>query len=147
MTFLANFIVAVMAPVLGTIADAGGYRKRFLVIFALVGAVMTAALGFVDEGRWGWALTFYVFASIGFYSSTVFYDSLLVGLAESRKTDVVSALGYALGYLGGSSESAAAESAGRVAPTERERDPRLVAWCGASRVRNSPISSAEVEGC
>ena len=100
-TFLANFIVAVMAPVLGTIADAGGYRKRFLVIFALVGAVMTAALGFVDEGRWGWALALYVFASIGFYSSTVFYDSLLIDVTEPKNFDFVSALGFSMGYLGG----------------------------------------------
>jgi UMF1 family MFS transporter len=100
-TFVANFIVAVMAPVLGTIADAGGYRKRFLVIFALIGAVMTAALGLVGEGQWGWALGLYVLASIGFYSSTVFYDSLLVDVTKPANYDFVSALGFSMGYLGG----------------------------------------------
>jgi UMF1 family MFS transporter len=100
-TFAANLIVAAMAPVLGTIADAGGYRKRFLVIFALMGAVMTGALGFVDEGRWVWALGLYVLASVGFYSSTVFYDSLLVDVTEPRNFDFVSSLGFSMGYLGG----------------------------------------------
>ncbi len=100
-TFTANFIVAAMAPVLGTIADAGGYRRRFLVVFALIGAVMTGALGFVEEGRWVWALGFYVLASIGFYSSTVFYDSLLIDVTPPRNFDFVSALGFSMGYLGG----------------------------------------------
>ena len=100
-TAAANFLVAVMAPVLGTIADAGGYRKRFLIIFAVIGAVMTAALGFVDEGNWRWALALYVFASAGFYSSTVFYDSLLIDVTKPRHFDFVSALGFSMGYLGG----------------------------------------------
>ena len=100
-TAAANFLVAVMAPVLGTIADAGGYRKRFLVVFAVIGAAMTAALGFVPEGDWKWALGLYVLASFGFYSSTVFYDSLLVDVTQPRHFDFVSALGFSLGYLGG----------------------------------------------
>ncbi|NIL93379.1 MAG: MFS transporter [Woeseiaceae bacterium] len=100
-TAAANFLVAVMAPILGTIADAGGYRKRFLVIFAVVGAAMTGFLGFVPEGNWPWALGLYVLASFGFYSSTVFYDSLLVDVTKPRYFDFVSALGFALGYLGG----------------------------------------------
>ena len=102
-TAAANFAVAVLAPVFGTIADAGGYRKRFLVILALVGAIMTASLGAVGEGDWRWALALYMFASIGFYSSTVFYDSLLVDVTRPRYFDFVSALGFSLGYLGGAS--------------------------------------------
>lgn len=100
-TAAANFLVAIMAPILGTIADAGGYRKRFLVTFALIGAVMTACLGLVPEGNWPWALGLYVLASFGFYSSTVFYDSLLVDVTRPRHFDFVSALGFSLGYLGG----------------------------------------------
>jgi UMF1 family MFS transporter len=100
-TAAANFVVAVAAPVLGTIADAGGYRKRFLVVFAVIGAVMTALLGLVPEGAWPWALGLYVLASAGFYSSTVFYDSLLVDVTRPRYFDFVSALGFSMGYLGG----------------------------------------------
>ena len=100
-TAAANFVVAVAAPVLGTIADAGGFRKRFLVIFAVVGAAMTAALGLVPEGNWPWALGLYVLASAGFYSSTVFYDSLLVDVTRPRYFDFVSSLGFSMGYLGG----------------------------------------------
>ncbi len=97
----ASAIVAVLAPLFGTIADAGGYRKRFLLVLALVGAAMTASLGLVAEGDWPWALGLYLIASIGFYSSTVFYDSLIIDVTEPRYYSFVSSLGFSLGYLGG----------------------------------------------
>ena len=100
-TAAAAFIISLAAPVLGAIADAGGYRKRFLLIFAFVGAAMTAALALPGEGDWHWALALYLLASIGFYGSTTFYDSLLVDVAEPKDYDIVSTLGYSLGYLGG----------------------------------------------
>ena len=100
-TAAAALIVSLLAPVLGAIADSGGYRKRFLIILALMGAAMTASLALPGQGDWPWALAIYLLASIGFYGSTVFYDSLLVDVAEPDKYDVVSTLGYSLGYLGG----------------------------------------------
>ncbi len=100
-TAAANLAVAVLAPIFGTIADKGGYRKRFLVILAAVGAASTTALCLVGEGGWPWALGLYLFASIGFYSSTLFYDSLLVDVTSARNFDFVSSLGFAMGYLGG----------------------------------------------
>ena len=100
-TFAASAVVCVTAPIFGTIADAGGYRKRFLFVLAIIGAVMTAALGLVGEGNWPLALGVYLIASVGFYSSTVFYDSLIIDVAEPRYYSMVSTLGFALGYLGG----------------------------------------------
>lgn len=100
-TFAASVIVFLSAPILGTIADTGGYRKRFLLFFAVTGALMTAALGFVGKGDWPLALALYLFASIGFYSATVFYDSLLIDVTEARNYSFVSTLGFSVGYLGG----------------------------------------------
>jgi UMF1 family MFS transporter len=100
-TVAASVIVFLLAPILGTIADTGGYRKRFLLSFAIMGAVATAALGMVGEGDWPLALTLYLLASVGFYSSLVFYDSLLIDVTEPRNYSFVSTLGYAIGYLGG----------------------------------------------
>ena len=97
----ANLVVSILAPIFGTIADAGGYRKRFLVGLALIGATGTISLAFVGEGMWGLALGLYLVASIGFYSSNVFYDSLLVDATKPRYYDFVSSLGFSLGYLGG----------------------------------------------
>jgi UMF1 family MFS transporter len=100
-TFSASLIVFLSAPILGTIADAGGYRKRFLLLFAVIGSVATAGLGFVEQGDWPIALGLYLVASVGFYSSTVFYDSLLIDVTEPRNYSFVSTLGFSFGYLGG----------------------------------------------
>ena len=100
-TFAASLLVCITAPIFGTIADAGGYRKRFLFVLAALGAAMTAALALVGEGHWPLALGLYMFASFGYYSSTVFYDSLLIDVCEPRYFSFVSSLGFALGYLGG----------------------------------------------
>ena len=100
-TFAASAIVCITAPIFGTIADAGGYRKRFLMVLAILGSIATAALGIVGKGDWPLALLFYLVASVGFYSSLVFYDSLLVDVTEPRNFSIVSTFGYSIGYLGG----------------------------------------------
>jgi len=100
-TFSASLVVFVSAPILGTIADTGGYRKRFLVLFAITGALATIGLGLVGQGHWQVALGLYLIASVGFYSSTVFYDSLLIDVTEPRNYSFVSTLGFSVGYLGG----------------------------------------------
>ena len=94
-------IVCIISPVFGTIADSGSYRKRFLFMLALVGAVGTASLAFVGEGNWQLALFIYMAASVGFYSSIIFYDSLLMDVTAPRYYGYVSSLGFSLGYLGG----------------------------------------------
>jgi len=98
---IAAIIVALMAPVLGSFADAGGAKKRFLGFFAYLGVAATAALGFAGEGQWAIALPLFVLGWIGFAGANVFYDSLLVNVADRDRFDIVSALGYSLGYVGG----------------------------------------------
>ncbi len=96
-----SVIVAALALALGAIADKGGAKKRFLLFFAAMGILATGALYFVEGGDWRTAAGLYVLASVGFAGANVFYDSLLVSVSPEKKLDVVSALGYALGYLGG----------------------------------------------
>jgi len=98
---LASLVVVVMAPVLGAIADRGGLRKRLLILFAFLGIVMTASLQLVAQGDWLVAALLYALAVIGFSGSNVFYDALIVGVCRESERNRVSALGYALGYLGG----------------------------------------------
>ena len=98
---LASVILAVIAPIIGAIADKGSYRKKLLILFAFLGAAMTFALAFVRMGMWPVAIILYILANIGFSGSTTLYDSLLPSIASEKKIDAVSSLGYALGYIGG----------------------------------------------
>ncbi len=98
---VASLLIAVMAPVMGAIADKGSARKKFLITFAYLGVLMTALLYTVGQGQWLLAVIVYVGAIIGFSGSIVFYDSLLPGVATEKNIDFVSSLGYSLGYLGG----------------------------------------------
>ncbi len=97
----AGLLVALLAPVLGAIADQGGLKKRMLLSFAIMGMLMTAALVLVQGGFWQLALMIYVFGAVGFSGANVFYDALIVDVAERDRLHRVSAIGYALGYCGG----------------------------------------------
>jgi UMF1 family MFS transporter len=98
---LASVIVALLAPLLGAIADAGRGKKRWLAAFATIGCMATAELASVGKGDYLSATLWYTLASIGFAGSLIFYDALLVNVADDADSDRVSSLGYALGYLGG----------------------------------------------
>lgn len=98
----ASLIVAISAPLLGAIADRMGRRKGLLCLLAALGIVMTGALFFVARGQWPIAVACYVLASIGFAGSNSLYDALLVDVTSPARFHQVSALGFSLGYLGGS---------------------------------------------
>jgi len=98
---IASMVVAALAPLLGSVADQGSAKKKFLTFFAFLGVIMTGGLWMVAQGDWQMAVLFYVMATIGFASGNVFYDSLLPDLASEERVDAVSSLGFGLGYLGG----------------------------------------------
>jgi UMF1 family MFS transporter len=97
----AAVLMAVMAPVLGAIADQGGLKKRILLQFTTLGVATTAALFWVGHGEWAWAACIYALSALGFSGANTFYDALLVDVAEHKHLDRVSSLGYGLGYIGG----------------------------------------------
>ncbi|NOZ75390.1 MAG: MFS transporter [FCB group bacterium] len=98
---LASLFVAIMAPIVGAIADKGSYKKKLLIFFAYLGVLMTAALFLVEEGNWVMAVVVYAVGIIGFSGANTFYDSLLPTVASEDKIDQVSGLGFGMGYLGG----------------------------------------------
>jgi UMF1 family MFS transporter len=98
----ASLLIALTAPVLGTIADRSGLRVRLLMLATVLGAAATGALYLAGEGQWQLAVALYLLASFGFWSGVTFNDALILDVAESKdELDLISAYGYALGYVGG----------------------------------------------
>jgi UMF1 family MFS transporter len=97
----AGLVMALLAPLLGAVADRTSARKRFLLFFAYLGALSTAGLFLVAQGSWALAIFVFAMGNIGFSGANVFYDALLPRLAPPERIDAVSSLGYSLGYLGG----------------------------------------------
>ena len=98
---IVGLLIAVSAPVMGAFADAGNSKKTLLVTFALLGIISTGYLFFVPESSWKFAIIFYSVGVIGFSGGNIFYDALLVSVAEDKDRNRVSSLGFSLGYLGG----------------------------------------------
>ena len=100
-TFIALSVVAVLAPILGALADFAAIKKKLLGVCLALGVVATACMFFIERGDWVLAAVLFVMANIGATASFVFYDSLLPHIARPEEMDRVSTAGYALGYLGG----------------------------------------------
>ncbi len=98
---VSSFVLAVMAPWLGALADRGQAHIRMLAIFTAIGVVPTALLAFVGSSDWQTAAVLFAIASVGFWGGLVFYDSMLIRVAPPGRIDSISGFGYALGYLGG----------------------------------------------
>lgn len=98
---ISSFIIVLIAPLLGAIADKASLKKRFLFTFTYLGILMSLALSFVDQGDWQIAAFIYVLANIGFMGSNTFYDALLPSVSNEKNVDFISGLGFASGYLGG----------------------------------------------
>ncbi|QMU64117.1 MAG: MFS transporter [Flavobacteriaceae bacterium] len=94
-------VVAFISPILSAIADYTGNKKKFLKIFCSIGSVSVMSLYFFDGIDTVWiGIVFTFFASIGFWSSIVFYNSYLPEVAHPEDQDRVSAKGFIFGYFG-----------------------------------------------
>ncbi len=96
---IASFIVALISPILGTIADYKDTKKRFFTFFALLGIIFTGALAVVPSGVWQLLIAFYIITVVGFSGANIFYDSFLVDISDNSRMDRVSASGFAYGYI------------------------------------------------
>lgn len=91
-------IVAILGPVLGTIADTKGYKKPIFMISILIGTIACSLLGLMVQ--WMAFLIVFLIAKVGFSASLIFYDSMLSDITDEERMDYVSSQGYAWGYIG-----------------------------------------------
>ncbi len=94
----STLIVAVIGPVLGTIADTDGYKKPIFTICMMTGILGCAALSLPTS--WILFLTVFLIARVGYSASLIFYDAMLADVTEPERMDQVSSAGYAWGYIG-----------------------------------------------
>lgn len=94
-------VALVLAPVLGALSDAGGWKKPLLALCAFIGVGMTAGLFWIEAGAWELALILYGLGLVGFSTGMVFYDALLPTVTVPSRFEHVSAFGVGMGYLGG----------------------------------------------
>jgi UMF1 family MFS transporter len=97
---IAFLIVAIMSPLLSSIADYKGNKKSFLFFFCTMGSIACCAMYFFDKTNLAYGLFCLIVACVGFWSSLVFYNSYLPEIAAPEDQDKVSAKGFAMGYIG-----------------------------------------------
>ena len=98
---LTAVIVAFLSPFLGAIADSGGYRKFFLIIFTWISAVFSILLYFPESGDTLMALTLFVIANVAFEMGSVFCNSYLSDLSNPKNSGSISGFAWGLGFVGG----------------------------------------------
>jgi UMF1 family MFS transporter len=97
---IAFVIVAIMSPILSSIADYRGNKKQFLRFFCTMGSLSCASLYFFDNDHIMGGLISVIIACVGFWSSLVFYNSYLPEIAAPEDRDRISAKGFMMGYIG-----------------------------------------------
>ncbi len=93
-------VIAILSPILSSIADYKGNKKNFMRFFCYLGAASCSLLFFFDKSNIVLGLLCFMFAGIGFYGSQVFYNSYLPEIAAEEDRDRISARGYSMGYIG-----------------------------------------------
>jgi MFS transporter, UMF1 family len=97
---LAYLIIAILSPILSSIADYKGNKKRFMQLFCYLGSAACCGLFFFDKGRIELGIILSIIAAIGYCGSLVFYNAYLPEIAVPQDQDRVSAQGFSYGYIG-----------------------------------------------
>lgn len=93
-------IIAILSPILSSIADYKGNKKAFMQFFCYLGSTACIALTFLTAENISYGIICSILGSIGFCGSIVFYNAHLPEIAAKEDQDKVSAKGFAMGYVG-----------------------------------------------
>lgn len=95
---ISTLIVFLLGPIMGSLADNKGYKKKIFIATILIGIICCALMGFMKS--YIIFLGIFIIAKVGFSSSLIFYDAMLSDVTTEERMDRVSSQGYAWGYLG-----------------------------------------------
>jgi len=96
----AFLVVAIISPILSSMADYKGNKKSFMNFFLTMGSLACAAMFFFDRDTIPLGIVCVVIACIGYWASLVYYNSFLPEIAALEDRDRISARGFAYGYIG-----------------------------------------------
>jgi len=99
-TAFAYLIITVLLPILSSIADTRGNKKRFMQFFCYLGSLSCIGLFWFTGPNVSWGILCFVLAAVGYIGSLVFYNSYLPEIAAPEDQDRVSAKGFSMGYIG-----------------------------------------------
>lgn len=94
-------LVAILGPVLSAFSDLGHLKRRMLLLHTSLGVMATAMLATIGPGEWLIGGLWFTVAQYGFAGSAIFYNAMLLDIAEPQDFAKVSSIGWAWGYLGG----------------------------------------------
>ena len=97
---IAMFIVAIMSPLLSSIADYKGNKKKFLAFYMTMGSIACASMFFFQRDTLWLGIAGIIVACVGFWGAQVFYNSFLPEIAAVEDRDRISARGFVFGYIG-----------------------------------------------
>lgn len=100
-TSLSVFLQVFLLPILGAIADYSNLKKRLMMVFCYIGVVATCLFFFVTSDLYLFGVFLFVLGNLSFGASIVLYNAYLPDICTEDRTDKISSLGFALGYLGG----------------------------------------------